>query len=126
MENNQPKARRSAQRGEGNLRLIIFLLLVAVLAYLGIQNIPTYFQMQSFKHDIAELARGAGASAVPVDKVRQRAREIALTYDVPVEDVTVTKDGIVLSIKVDTTRMLNFIVTDYEWNITQETRQAAY
>lgn len=117
--------RRRSERGEGGGKFIVYLLFLAIGGYLAIQNVPTYFKMQNLKHDLAELARGAGAVNMSVEKVRKRADEIAQSYDVSPSDVKVDKNGRNLKISLSTTRTLNFIVTDYEWKIRQETTESA-
>ena len=112
--------RHASERGEGNAKFIIYLLFLALLAWLAIKNVPTYFQIQNLRHDMAELARGAGAQNVELFKVQKQAIAVAQQYDVPSKDVAVTKDGPNLHITVNTVRMIDFIVTKYEWKIAEQ------
>ena len=120
MTDKDSKRRRAYERGEGNLKFIVYLLFLALLAWLAIKNVPTYFQVQNLKHDMAELARGAGAQNVPLEKVQKQAVSVAQQYDVPSTDVSVTKDGPNLKIMVKTVRTLDFVVTKYEWKIAEQ------
>jgi len=120
MTDKNLKRRRACERGEGNGKFILYLAFIAILAWIAIQNLPTYFKVQNLKHDMAELARGAGAQGIPVDKIQKEAVRIAGENDVPTKDVSVTKDGPNLKITVNTVRTLNFIVTNYEWKINEQ------
>jgi hypothetical protein len=120
MTDKDLKRRYAYERGEGNGKFILYLAFIAVLAWLAIQNLPIYFKIQNLRHDLAELARGAGAQGVPVDKVQKEAVRIAGENDVPTKDVSVTKDGPNLKITLNTVRTLNLIVTQYEWKINEQ------
>ena len=51
--------------------------------------------------------------------------EFARQYDVPADDVKVTKDGRTLKIRLSTTKTLDLLVTDYEWKIQEESTGSA-
>lgn len=126
MKNDIRRPNRSFERGEGTAKFVVYLLILAIGGYLAVQNVPIYFAMQNLKHELAEKARGAGTMSVPVDKVKKDVEAITSQYGVDPDDVTVTKRGKSLTIKLDTRKQLNFIVTDYEWHVKQETTGTAY
>ncbi|HQR40095.1 MAG TPA: hypothetical protein PLF26_17050 [Blastocatellia bacterium] len=120
---------RAAERGEGNLRLIVFLLLVALIGYLGIKNVPTYFAMQSLKQDLAEMTRGDGTANQPVEKIRRKADSIIAEYGqwgVKSQDVQIQKDGKLTTVTFQCTQPIDCIVTTYDWQISEVYKQQAY
>lgn len=120
---------RIAQRGEGNLRLVVFLGFLALLGYLGIKNVPMYFAMQSVKHDLSEMTRGEGTLNQPVEKIRRQADSIIAdysTYGLKSQDVNIQKDGKLTTVTFTTTQPVDLLVTTYEWHISEVFRQQSY
>lgn len=120
---------RASERGEGNLRLIAFLLFVALLGYLGVKNVPTYFAMQNLKHDLAEMARGSGVVSLSADRMQRQASEIVqeyAAYGVTINNVDILKDGKLTTVRLHTTQPIDLIVTTYNWDISEEYKQTAY
>ncbi len=117
---------QTAQRGEGNLKFIIYLLVLGIFAYLGIVNVPRFFSMQSLKADAADLARTTGVQGVSVEKVRPKADELARKYEIPPQDIKVQQEGRGIAITINTVKKIDLIVTDYEWVIQQTTKAVPY
>jgi hypothetical protein len=111
---------RVRERGEGNAKLILVLLIMALAGYLGVQNAGTYLNVQNLKHDLAELARGGAAQRVPVDRVRQRAEAIAVKYDTRTDEVKVTNNGYNIKITDDSVKKIDLLVTTYDWHVQEE------
>ena len=111
MTKSRSMRRRASERGEGNARLVVFLVVLALVGYLGVQNVPTYFNVQNLKHDLSELARGAAAQRVPVERVKRQADEIARKYDTRAEEVVVTANGYNIQITVKSVKQIDLLVT---------------
>jgi hypothetical protein len=120
MTNPRSTRGRVRERGEGNARLIIVLLIIALAGYLGVQNAGTYLNVQNLKHDLAELARGGAAQRVPVDRIRRQAEAIAQKYDTRAEEVKVTNNGYNIKITVDSVKKIDLLVTTYDWHVQEE------
>lgn len=117
---------QTAQRGEGNLKFIIYLLVLGIFAYLGIVNVPRFFSMQSLKADAADLARTTGVQGISVERVRPKADELARKYEIPPQDIKVQQEGRGIAITINTVKKIDLIVTDYEWVIQQTTKAVPY
>lgn len=123
----RPSRGRASERGEGMLRLVFFLALLAIAAYLAVQNVPTYFEVQSAKHDLAELCRGSGVVKMKVERVQPQAVRIMNQHALPPSDVKVEQmanGGI--QITLNTSKKLNFLVTDYDWHVSEVYSQSPY
>ena len=120
MINPRSKRVRASERGEGNLKLVLVLGLMALAGYLGVSNAGTYLNVQNLKHDLAELARGGAAQRVPVDRIRKQAEALAVKYDTRPEEVKVTNNGYNIKIILDSTKQIDLLVTTYDWHV-QET-----
>ncbi len=109
----------SSERGEGTLRLVVFLGLLGLAGYIAITNVPTYFATQNLRTELKDLARGSGVQGMSADKVGPRAAKIARDYNVSPSDVKVEQDGKGIKITLNTTKQFNFIVTSYDWHVSE-------
>src|SRR3954447_22851907 len=91
MNTTRTDRRRGSERGEGTLRLVVFLGLLGYAGFLAIQNLPVYFAVQNCKHDLAELARGTGVIKMPVERVTPQAVQILKDHEVDPNAVKVTQ-----------------------------------
>jgi len=126
MNITRPHRGRAFERGEGYLRLVIFLAVLAIVAYIAFQNVPMYLQMQNLKHDLAELIRGTGTMNMPVERIQPQVTKLADQYGIPPEDIKLQKQGKVLTATFNTTKTANLIVTTYEWKISEVYSQTGY
>ena len=117
---------RNSERGEGNLKFIIYLAVLGLAGYLGIVNVPRFFNMQSLKTDVADLARTMGVQGIAVEKVRPRADAIARKYEIPPQDIKIQQDGRGIQITLNTVQKIDLVVTDYDWVINETTKSQPY
>jgi hypothetical protein len=117
---------RKSERGEGNLKFIIYLAVLGLAGYLGIVNVPKFFSMQSLKSDVADLARTRGLQGIAAEKVRKRADELARRYDIPPQDIKIQQDGRGIQVTLNTVQKIDLIVTDYDWVINETTKVQPY
>ena len=120
------RRRRRSERGEGNFRLILALALMAYVGYLGIQNVPTWIEVQSLKHDVEELARSLGVQGINEEKVGAQVRRLANNHQLKPEEFHYKKDGKNLTIGVETTKQVDLLFTKYDWKIEHEKTEQAW
>ena len=126
MNTTRPFHGRASERGEGYIRLVIFLIVLVIAAYIAFQNIPTYFQIQNFKHELAEIVRGTGTINMPIERVQPQVNKLADNYGIPQSDIKLEKNGKTLKATLTTRKELNFIVTTYDWQISEVYVQTSY
>ena len=126
MNTTRPSRGRATERGEGYLRLFVFLALLVIVAYIAFVNIPIYFQVQNFKHELAELVRGTGTINMPVERVQLQVNRLCDSYGIPPSDIKLEKQGKTLKATLDMTRPIDLIVTSYDWKISEVYTQTAY
>jgi hypothetical protein len=98
-------SRRNAERGEGRLKTIFWLLVLAYLVFIGFKNIPPYLDAVNLQHDVAEVARSAGAEGISVERANGRVNDLILKkYNVQSNEIKVSKDGPTLTVTLNTTR----------------------
>jgi hypothetical protein len=126
MNTTRLRRARASERGEGYLRLVVFLAVLIILAYLAFQNVPTYFEVQNLEHDLAELVRGTGVINLPVERIQPQVKKIADQYNVPMTDIKLEKSGKTTKLTLNTTRQIDLIVTTYDWQISKTYTQISY
>src|SRR5262249_4165494 len=127
MNTSRPFHGRASERGEGYVRLVIFLVVLVIVAYIGFQNIPTYFTVQNLKHDLAEVIRGLGTNPnTPIEQVQKAVNRVAAQYGTDPGDIKLEKSGKVLTATLNTTKHVDLIVTTYDWQINEVFSQTGY
>ena len=114
-----------SERGEGNLRFILTMIVLAYVAYLAVVNIPTWVQVQNLEHDMDEVARTTALEGVPVEKIKQRLTPLSTNYDVPQSAFNIKKDGPAVEITMNATKQINLLFTTYDWKINHASRGKA-
>lgn len=114
MRTNTP----TQERGEGNLRLVIALALMAYIGYVGVKNVPIYLDVQNLKYDVEEVARTNGAQGITLDKVQPQVTKLAQKYQLDPKELSVKQSGPNLTVSVSTQKELDFLFTTYVWQIT--------
>jgi hypothetical protein len=113
-------SRRNAERGEGRVKTIFWLIVLAYCVYIGFINIPPYLDAVNLQHDVEEVARSAGAEGLSIERANQRVSDLILKkYKVNTNELKVSKDGPTLTVTLDTKREFDFIFYKYVWVIHQ-------
>jgi len=113
-------SRLDAERGEGRLKVIFWLLVLVYLVYIAFLNVPIYLDAVNLKHDVAEVARSSGAEGLSIERTNGRVSDLILRkYNVKSNEIKVTKDGPTITINLNTSREFNFMFYKYVWVINQ-------
>ena len=126
MNTQRPFRGRASERGEGYIRLVLFLAVLITIAYLAFVNVPIYFQVQNLKHELAELVRGTGTINMPIERVQTQVNKLANDYGIPPGDIKLDKQGKTLKATLTTDRQIDLIVTSYDWHISEVYTQTSY
>ena len=74
-----PEARHN-ERGSARVNFIIVLVVVVVIAYMGFQILPVWFQASSFKKSLDESAEMTAATGKPGEWLKGQVRATATEY----------------------------------------------
>jgi hypothetical protein len=113
--------RRTAERGEGNLGCILWVLLLAVGLLIAWKTIPVKMSSAELYDYMDEMARFAAAKESPEDiekKILARAAELRIPLDK--DHVTVERTGERVRMSVEYTIPLEFPGYTYQWHFRQE------
>jgi hypothetical protein len=122
---NRPSmlSRRDTERGDGRLKVALWIIVLAYLVYIAFINVPIYLDTVNLQHDVAEVARSAGAEGISLERTNARVSDLILRkYNVKSNELKVTKDGPTTTITLNTTREFNFLFYKYVWVINQSSQ----
>ncbi len=93
---------KSAQRGEGQLKAIIYMLVLAAAVYVAVKLVPVYVAEYQLKDKIAEQARFAVVNRYNEDQVKDIIFKVIKDLDIPAkrDDIKVetTNHGLMISV----------------------------
>jgi hypothetical protein len=114
-------SRRIAERGEGNLGCIVWLLVLGLAVMISWKMIPVKVSSAELFDFMDELARFNAARETPEEirkKIIGRAGELGITLDK--ENVSVVKNGDRIRMTVEYTVPVEFPGYTYNWNFHHE------
>jgi hypothetical protein len=113
--------RRNAEKGEGNLGCILWVVLLAIGLLLAWKMIPVKVNSAELYDYMDELARFSAGKEPPEEikkKLLSRARELHLPLDK--EHVSVVRDGDRITMSVEYTVPVEFPGYTYNWHFKHE------
>lgn len=108
---------RNGERGSARLKLLLFLIVVAVVAYAGYLYVPVSYNSYLFKDVMQQKVNAAAALGHPANWVRDQLVKSAPEYDIPADAqiLPAVRDGRV-EVQVQFTRPIEFPGYVYEYN----------
>jgi hypothetical protein len=113
--------RRNAERGEGNLGCILWLLVLGLAVMISVKAIPVKIASAELYDYMDEVARSAGVNTTADDvekAILQRAVDLKLPLDK--DHVTVTRQGDRLRMRAEYTVPVEFPGYTYNWHFVHE------
>jgi hypothetical protein len=113
--------RRSAERGEGNLGCILWLLLLGVVILIAWKAVPVKLRSVELYEHMDELAKFAAARSKP-EELKKSILHRAKQLDIPLEagdvDIDLRNERVIMKVKY--TIPLEILGFEYDWNFEQE------
>ena len=113
--------RRIAERGEGNLGCIVWLLVLGLAVMICVKVVPVKIASAEMYDYMDEVARSAGVNTTAEDAkkaILQRAADLKLPVDK--DHVTVTREGDRIRMRVEYTVPVEFPGYTYNWDFVHE------
>ena len=113
--------RRIAERGEGNLGCILWLLVLGLAVMICVKAIPVKIASAEMYDYMDEVARSAGVNTT-AEEVKKAilARAVDLKLPVDKDHVTVVREGDRLKMRAEYTVPLEFPGYTYNWHFVHE------
>ncbi|HWN43135.1 MAG TPA: hypothetical protein VNW71_13000 [Thermoanaerobaculia bacterium] len=113
--------RRIAERGEGNLGCIVWLLVLGLAVMISMKAVPVKIASAEMYDYMDELARSAGVNTTAEDvKKAILARAVDLKLPLDKDHVTVTRQGDRLRMRAEYTVPVEFPGYTYNWHFVHE------
>lgn len=120
---------RTAERGEGQAQLIVVLTVVAIIGFILFKTLPVYWREQNVKNELTEMARKYAIGAKGYENEKQLENEwkkISDEFQVPEEaKFTSKRQGGKVTLNVQYTEPINFLVYTYNWEVNAEVSDAS-
>lgn len=115
-------------RGEGFLKLILALLVFAALIFTGVKVVPVYFNSSQLADYIKDRAVQATTENVEPDVIQAEVVHYARELGLPVsaDNVSITSDPGMISIKLDYTVPVDLEVVTWNLHFTPSAVSRAY
>jgi predicted membrane protein len=110
-------AKRNGERGAGNLKAIIWTMILVAFIYAAVMILPVLINEYEFQDSLQNIARFATVNRRSNDQVKQAVLEEAQKEDLPVEadDIKVEGSGGNVHINVDYSVTVDLKV--YQWTL---------
>lgn len=118
---------RHNERGSARLKLLVFITLIAIVAYAGYLYVPVSYNAYLFKDLMQQKVNTAAALGHPPNWVREQLVKSAADYEVPAdaEILPVVKDGRV-EVQVQFTKPIEFPGYLYEYTFDHTARSTEF
>jgi cell division protein FtsL len=110
-------ARRKKEQGAGNLKAIIFTVVLVAIVYVSFKMLPTLINEYQFKDGIQDIARQASVNRQSVEQIRQAVLKEAEKDSMPLqaEDIKIENTGKTVHISTDISVTVDLGV--YQWTL---------
>jgi Flp pilus assembly protein TadG len=108
------------ERGAVQIKTVLIVTFLLVTVFTLIKVVPVYIEQQEVAHDTDELARKAamGLSVYNADKIKAELDKLTRDYNLPEGSLALVSRGDnTAQITVKYTRSIDFVVTNYAWNV---------
>lgn len=109
--------KRDRERGEGNAKLIISLLVLAYALFCGITDVPVWMKIENLKHEMDEVARTYAAQNSTPERMAPAIDQLSRKFEIPKNQFKASRTGDTITLTVNHTERLNFLFTQYDWQI---------
>lgn len=105
LSKNRARARRRPERGEGKLKAIIYLAILALAGYSAVKIVPAYVSNYELSDKMQEQARYAVVNRYSEEQIRDNIFKVVQDLEIPAkrEEIKVVSTNAVVKISLDYT-----------------------
>jgi hypothetical protein len=113
-------SRRRAERGEGRLKTIVFVVVVVVLIYVGFKVVPPYVSEYQLVDKMQEQAKFGVVNRYSEEQIRDSIFKVVQDLDIPAkrEDIKVAVSQSIVKISMEYTVPVNLLFYSTELHFT--------
>jgi cell division protein FtsL len=107
--------KRSRERGSGNLKAIIWTVILVAFIYGAVMVLPVLISEYEFQDSLQEIARFASVNRKTAEQVRQSVMEEAQKEDLPVQAENIKVDGYSGNVHINVDYSVTVDLKVYQW-----------
>jgi cell division protein FtsL len=108
-------AKRNGERGAGNLKAVIWTVILVAFIYCAVMVLPVLISEYEFQDSLQEIARFASVNRRSPEQVRQSVLEEAQKEDLPVTAENIKVDGYSGNIHINVEYSVTVDLKVYQW-----------
>jgi hypothetical protein len=108
------------ERGAVKIQTILVLVAVAIVAFVVLKITPVYIEERKVIHDVDEIARISAVRGYKDDKVARELNKILGDHGLPEDSIKFNVKDRRVKITVGYKRDIDFLVTNYTWQVNHE------
>lgn len=109
---------RAGERGAVNIKTLLTFIVVGVVIFAAIKIIPVYTEQRQIIYDVDEMAQKASVRNLKEDEVKKAIEALRVKYELP--EGSIKLDSFAsnkVQITLGYTRVIDFLVTSYNWPV---------
>ncbi len=115
------------ERGAVKITSVLLLLVLLAVTFTVIKIVPVYTEERQLTHDVNELARISSVRNYKLDQVEKGIERLRVEYELPENSITLVshaQNQVQIDIKYN--RVINLLVTTYDWKVAYSAKGKAF
>jgi hypothetical protein len=126
MSNLDCNKSREGERGAVKIATLLLVLFLLSLTFAVVKIVPVYAEQQQIKHDIDELARICAVRNYKPEQIEKGIEKVRTDYELPENSITlVSQAQNQVQIDVKYNKVIDLLVTTYDWKVQHSARGKA-
>jgi uncharacterized membrane protein len=118
---------REGERGAIKIATLLLVLVLLAVTFTAIKIVPVYTEERQLTHEVNELARISAVRNYKVEQVEKGIEKVRTEYDLPENSITLVshaQNQVQIDIKYN--KVINLLVTTYDWKVQYSAKGKAF
>ena len=118
---------RGGERGAVKITTVLLVLVLLAVTFTVIKIVPVYTEERQLTHDVDELARISAVRNYKTEQVEKGIEKLRTSYELPENSITlVSQAQNQVQIDVKYNKVINLLVTTYDWKVQYSAKGRAF
>ena len=118
---------REGERGAVKITTVLLVLVLLAVTFTVVKIVPVYTEERQLTHDIDELARISAVRNYKMEQVEKGIEKLRTAYELPENSITlVSQAQNQVQIDVKYNKVINLLVTTYDWKVQYSAKGKAF
>ena len=118
---------REGERGAVKITTVLLVLVLLAVTFTVIKIVPVYTEERQLTHDVDELARISAVRNYKTEQVEKGIEKLRTAYELPENSITlVSQAQNHVQIDVKYNKVINLLVTTYDWKVEYSAKGKAF